>query len=486
MKNSYSIFYIFIFGLFLLGCSRDTIESESQSTLNSAPQKVTVIIDNIQSNSANISWSKAQDADNDSILYDIVLNNVIVLKDSKKLLFKLDNLLELTEYNGKIIAKDTHNNYSETSFNFKTLKYYLKYEKHIYFSLDPNYFSGLVPKEIIKLSDGYLIGGYTGKTNGAIFFALKIDFNGNVIWKKIYENQCFKIEEFKMKKTNNEEVLILGDNFLFKIDRNGNQIWNKKFQEYQNLIGQITSFDIDSDNSIYLVGYRKNTQNNDQIGYLSKLNSEGNLIWEKNYYDSLHYDYFNDIIIDNNKILIFGKIETDKNGFENFYFIKSNKNGDKETTKTFDNNCGGAYSKGIFKRNNGNYILYGFNQCASYKTILREINSNGDLIIQKEYEIGGINTLKESSDNKLVMLGYANSSSSYNSRMFFLATQPNGETIWYKDIYEMGNYYYGEDVIPTEDGGFLFLTRHSKNYVTNPEDNGEIIIYKTDPEGNYK
>jgi hypothetical protein len=181
MKNAYSIFYIFIFGLFLLECSRDTIESESQSTLNSAPQKVTVIIDNIQFNSANISWSKAQDADNDSILYDIVLNTVIVLKDSKKLLFKLDNLLELTEYNGKIIAKDTHNNYSETSFNFKTLKYYLKYEKHIYFSLDPNYFSGLAPKEIIKLSDGYLIGGYTGKTNGAIFFALKIDANGALI-----------------------------------------------------------------------------------------------------------------------------------------------------------------------------------------------------------------------------------------------------------------------------------------------------------------
>lgn len=484
MKNIYIFLIIFI--VILSGCSRDSLEPQTQSsTDNHAPSKVTITVENVQHNSAGLTWSKAIDIDHDSISYDVVLNNVTILKDYKKTSVKLESLTELTEYSGKVIAKDTHNNYSETQFNFKTSKYYLKYEKHIYFSPDPNYFSGLVPKEIIKLSDGYLIGGYTGKTNGAIFFTLKVDFNGNVTWKKIYENQCFKIEEFKMKKTINEEVLILGDNFLFKIDKNGNQIWNRKFYQYQNLIGQITSFDIDSDGNIFLVGHRKNTQNNDQIGYVSKLDSEGILIWEKNYYDLSHYQYFNDIIIDNNKLLIFGKVETENYGFENFQFIRTNKNGDMEVTKSYNNSCGTAFSKGIIKRNNGNYFLYGFNICYSYTTIIREINHDGDLVMQKEFSMGRANSIKETLDNKIIMLGYANSSSSYNSRMFFLATQPNGETIWYKEFYEMGNYYYGEDVIPTEDGGFLFLTRHSKNYVSNPEDNGEIILYKTDPDGNY-
>lgn len=480
-------FYLSVFSFFILlfSCSRD-IESESNSTVNSAPSKVNIIIDSIQSSSSRISWSKANDIDNDSVLYDIVLNNDIILKDYKKLSFKFENLDESTEYNGKIIAKDKHNSYSQTSFSFKTSKYYLKYKKHFYFSPNPNYFSGLVPKGIVKLSDGYLISGYIGLTNGATFFALKTDFNGNLIWKKTYNNQCFSIEMFKMKKTSNDEVLILGDNFLFKLDQNGNQIWSKKYYQYANQNGQISSFDIDSENNIFLVGHREKIKSGDQIGYLSKLDNNGNLIWEKDYYDSVHYQFFSDILLDKDKILVFGTIETNNPGYENFYFIKTDKNGGLEITKYYDNNCGAAFSKGIIRRKNGNYILYGYNICFSYNTIIREINSDGDLLLQKEYNFGSANSLKESSDNTFVMLGYANSSSSYNARMFFQVIEPFGKTIWYNDIYEMGNYYSGEDVLPTDDGGFLFLTRHSKNYVINPEDNGEIIIYKTDPDGNYK
>ena len=44
-------------------------------------------------------------------------------------MYVFSNLEELTNYSGKIIAKDTENNQTEVTFSFQTEKYYLKYLK---------------------------------------------------------------------------------------------------------------------------------------------------------------------------------------------------------------------------------------------------------------------------------------------------------------------------------------------------------------------
>ena len=483
-------FYLLAIIIFLSSCSGSQLDSEleldSPPGNNNPPSKVVISIDSIKSNTANISWTKSSDTENDSISYDLVLNGVTILKDYNKRTLKIENLTELTDYNGKILARDTKNNFSETLFNFRTLKNYIKFKKKYYFNVNSNYNSGLLPKKIIKLSDGYLIGGYIGLVNGASFFLVKIDHAGNLIWKKFYTKSFYSgVEEFKMKKTNDDNVIVLGANFLFKVDRNGNQIWNKTFYQFESLHGQITSFDIDSDNNIFLVGYRQIERNKDQSGYLTKLDNNGNLIWEKGYYDSIHYQYFNDIIIDNEKLLILGKVKADISGQENLYYLRTDKEGDKEVAKTYNYSCGSVFVKGLIKRKNGNYLLFGSDICHSYATITSEINSSGIVIWQKKHSIGYINSLKETPEGNLVMTGF-NNVSSYNMRMFFYLINNIGDKVWHKDIYEMANYYYGEEVIPEDDGGFVFLTRHSLNHVVNPEDNGEIIIYKTDPDGNYK
>jgi len=92
---------------------------------------------------------------------------------------------------------------------------------------------------IRKVDDGYVIAGYTDSTStgNSDAYLIKIDDEGNVIWKKKYggwnEEQIYDIEI-----TDNGYVLCgvdesynVGgfDAWLLKVDKNGNEIWNKSF-----------------------------------------------------------------------------------------------------------------------------------------------------------------------------------------------------------------------------------------------------------------
>ena len=129
------IYFTLLIAIFIIGCSKDdTIneiqeEQEEEIIVNLPPNNFNIEIVNISHETATIHWDEASDPESDAVNYDIYLNQTLVIENISELMYVFSNLEELTNYSGKIIAKDTENNQTEVTFSFQTEKYYLKYLK---------------------------------------------------------------------------------------------------------------------------------------------------------------------------------------------------------------------------------------------------------------------------------------------------------------------------------------------------------------------
>ena len=82
-------------------------------------------IDNISHNSATIRWNKV----GESVTYSIYLNESVIDENITQLNYTFTGLNEQTDYTGKVVARNLHNDETFNTFSFTTEKFYLKYLK---------------------------------------------------------------------------------------------------------------------------------------------------------------------------------------------------------------------------------------------------------------------------------------------------------------------------------------------------------------------
>ncbi len=499
------IFYYLIVILFTCSCTGDrnlTNELDNETPNNPQnnipPDNFSVKIDSITHESAFLSWDKANDFENDEIKYDVVLNGSTLLMNSTKLELKINNLNELTNYIGKVVAKDTSGNITSTDFTFTTVKYYLRYLKKYGFP-QTNY--GGLANQVLKLRDNsfLILGKNNAQGVGSKLNVTKIDISGNLIWNKLLPVEYLgNVAGSNMKMiqcANSNNIIIGAGRNVTKIDFDGNIIWVKFLNSFNDnwSTSGIESLVENSSNEIYVVGHAKSTNaHKHAAGHLTKLNSNGIIIFEKVFENAFNTE-FKEIIIDGPKLVIFGTKEISGITWDQylanqtlqvkFNILYTDLNGNYINEKNY-NDPGYAFAMGFFKKSNGNYIFYGYSAIADYTTGIYEVNSNGDLIWKKNYpSYGSISSLKETPNGNLVAI--AMQSGYYYTRTFIYLLDPIGNDIWNKNFYEMGQDFFGRDILPDEDGGYRFLITHGKGYKMNPEDYGVIHLYKTDPDGNF-
>ena len=174
-------------------------------------------------------------------------------------------------------------------------------------------------KSILKLSDGYLIVGSTssyGKNGSSDAWLIKVDENGNEIWNRTYggDGEDFGFSILKL----NDGYLIVGstssygkngssDAWLIKVDENGNEIWNRTYGgdgEDQFRAGKIST-----DGNIFLAGLTSSYGKNSSMdGWLMEVDQKGIEKWNRSYGD-LYSDLFNDVVLDDGKIIAVGHSE---------------------------------------------------------------------------------------------------------------------------------------------------------------------------------
>ncbi len=127
---------------------------------------------------------------------------------------------------------------------------------------------------LAQSSDGsYVLAGYTPAGGSPLFdWTIKIDQAGNILWTKTYGTVPNRSDATNILAVNNGYILAANEN-LYSLEQNGNVQWTS-----QNLEGLTTGLTSTSD-----AGYLACTNS----GFLTKVDSEGNVQWSK-------YDYWID------------------------------------------------------------------------------------------------------------------------------------------------------------------------------------------------
>lgn len=319
----------------------------------------------------------------------------------------------------------------------------------------------------------------------AILFTLVL-FKVGFAWEKYYGNYGYSSCAYKIKEVENNKFIMVGvkdtaigqgalNICIVKIDGNGDAIWNKIYNlKYDSSCGNPSSqeegYDIitTADGNFVITGSYKLPDgcpignNNSRYIFLLKINSSGDIIWQKVYNNlSLSYDDHGVSVFEmpDSGFIVIGEtcnLRTDKNGiliWQKFNMVQLGTNG--------------------LKVGNNEYICIGGN--------IVKINENGDTLWVKRYIVdyqfyGFFNSICSSNQSGYVLVGdEAKNGEPYHIYMTKVDTL--GNRIWEKYFRdEVGK---GYSVIQTQDGNYL-MVGYKGDYTWNKAD---IYVAKFDENG---
>jgi len=245
---------------------------------------------------------------------------------------------------------------------------------------------------MVAASDGgYAIIGRTlssdgdamGYHGGADVLVVKLNGNGDIVWKKVIGGSAQDIG-FSIIATTDNGYFITGntasndgdisgvhgtsDLLAVKLDGSGNIIWQKAFGGLNGEGGRSTI--ATNDGGYIVVG---NTFSNDgdvsgnhgnDDGWILKINGSGILEWQKTI-GGIGNDFFNSIIVNSQgQFVISGSSNSNNgdvptnNGDMDFWMIQSDISGNISGKKSFGG-TGADEAKGIVSTSDGNYITVG-------------------------------------------------------------------------------------------------------------------------------
>ena len=103
-------------------------------------------------------------------------------------------------------------------------------------------------------------------------FAIKVDSDGNILWKKTYFNDG--TSRIKIIRTiDNGYAMLSSTSEIMKLDSSGNFKWKNSYQEYFN----IGCFTETNDGNFIVSGF------NWDSSYIAKINSTGDIVWKRGF-----------------------------------------------------------------------------------------------------------------------------------------------------------------------------------------------------------
>lgn len=349
-----------------------------------------------------------------------------------------------------------------------------------------------VANNCVELNDGtYMATGYRMfKPPGSIFyypktFITKFDRYGNIIWDKFLVDSLYpSTEALTITQDSLGNVFLPYDSHLAKMDINGNIIWDKDYSMFNIESFRGVSFTDNYKNLVFL------TLNNYLDFYpttgITKIDSSGNLVWIKSFYDSI--PSISVYISHNNSFLFTDKayyVCGEKGSYS--FIIKTDTSGNLIWKKRYINSFG-IYS--IAQNSENTFIAAGrsINCCSLY---CLKFDSSGNEIWSRSYQddslanlIGYNRILKNPSSN--FVLGTL---STYNiGRLVIIDSLSNILTSKYY-YYPPGFYINQINANNTSDSGYIISgSLDSDNVVYNFTKSGgnqkDILVFKTDKDGN--
>ena len=247
-------------------------------------------------------------------------------------------------------------------------------------------------------------------------------------------------------------------------DGNGDIIWQKVIGDSLDTYAYSVAQDLNG--FIYVAGSTNGTGSLGSLDmYLAKLDSSGNVLWEKTY-GGTQSDQANSVVVDSTgNVLLAGTTQSSGFGGEDGFVLKTDSSGTILWSKTFGRSSTDNFNA-IAPIRSGGYVLVGYTNGygANHGYVVR-INNNGDSLWTNAYNLGPSSSggifydVKQKDDSSLIYTGVAGT---YNyGNMFHLKTDLNGSLIYFRTSNRLAD--GGYSIITTDDGGYL-IAGSSSNF----------------------
>ena len=341
-----------------------------------------------------------------------------------------------------------------------------------------------VGRDVIELRDhGYLMVGEKevrqSGTNILISqtYIVKLDRAGNIEWQKIIGDSVYSNVSLSVSEDSFGNIYIpfgdLNQARLMKLSSNGSILWDKDYPNSNIAFFTGISF-VNNYKNIMLVG--QNDVSTFHSSSLTKLDSSGNLIWTKAYYDtiptlSVYSSYSNCYLIADDFYFICG------NKGINGFVIKTDTSGDRLWTKRFTQS---QYIMSIVKNSNNTFIATGL--ARNFGTFCVKFNENGDTIWTKDF---GIDTSNYFGYSKIVRTSNGNFAIGTGGPKIGIMDSLGNINAVYRNIYPTNVAVAQKNLNSTSDSGFVVtgyyaVFPNSKNTSTLITD---VIIFNVDKYG---
>jgi len=159
----------------------------------------------------------------------------------------------------------------------------------------------------VDSSGNVYVNGYaTPTSNNNVYGVVKFDTNGNLLWKQMIGGSGTD-QGWGIAVDDNENVYLNGmqssdvfgqyDYGVIKLNQYGTATWRLKIGGF--LVDNGKAIAVDSSGNVYLNGYQKSYVYGEYDYGVVKLDSSGNLLWQKKI-GGVNYDSGNSIAVDNN------------------------------------------------------------------------------------------------------------------------------------------------------------------------------------------
>jgi hypothetical protein len=244
------------------------------------------------------------------------------------------------------------------------------------------------PSKFIQDSKGNLlvVGGTTNTTdNSKNVLLLKIDpGSGDLLWRKDYGSSDVE-EGFDIAESSDGGYVIIGNYqqqndpniYAVKVDNSGNLAWDKIYQASSKR--GVKTILLTSDNGYITCGYTL-TQDKGMQGFLLKLDSDGEVAWEKNFGEN-HVDFFSSVVqTEDGGFLCVGsknQFFSSEYVYDDIWLVKTSYQGDFIWEKKFG---GELNEKGtdIIKTENKGYAFLGETESFTPKSKIYFFQTNSE------------------------------------------------------------------------------------------------------------
>ena len=350
---------------------------------------------------------------------------------------------------------------------------------------------------------GFIVGGETssfGNENGKIWL-IKTDSIGNLIWEGFYGgifgNFCSDVQE-----TSDGGYIITGYNMtyndkftqyaLIKVDSNGDIIWEKYFGDIHQDCGvKVRELE---DGGFISLGFADVINDNiPREGYiwLIKTDSNGDILWDNKFgEDGYNIGLSLDLTDDNGFIIAGLCVNSNNKDYFDLWIIKTDGNGDIIWEKKYQNEI--YYDLPLYKfdiqtTSDDCFIIVGN---INYDSVncdiwLLKIDGNGNILWEKvfsDYAPRQEAYAVRETNDGGFIIAGITSMAGFEHDVLIIKTDNQGEEIWSNNK-RLKGFQYIYSVEQTTDGGYIFTGHFSKPWPLSDID--YLWLIKTDSNGDY-